>query len=167
ARVAEEVNLGDLPAPDGEGHDRERLSFEHAEQPSGAVDKHWEPEQTEAREALRATSDLLRAADLDRSACQHRTGVDSEDHLRVENSDEPAEVTVTRCRDKRVDDTSLNFHVGIRSGFPLPYTAACAAGQLASRLRGALDDGRDLVEGHAEDVVQHERDAFGRRKRFE
>jgi len=82
-RVAEDVDLDDLPAPDREGHDRERLSFEHADRPSGAVDERWEPEQTEAREALRATSHLLRTAELDR-AC---TGVASDDHFRVEDSD--------------------------------------------------------------------------------
>src|SRR5262245_5181057 len=165
-RVAEDVDLGDLPASDREAYDRERVSFHYAEQPSDTVDEHWEPEEPEAREALRATSHFLRAADLDRSA-QHSTGVDSEDHLWVEDSDEPAEVTVTRSCSKRIDNSSFNVHVGIRSGLPLPNTAACAAGQLASRIRGALDDRRDLLEGHVEDVVQHERDAFRRRKRLQ
>src|SRR5262245_27904295 len=147
-RVAEDVDLGDLPAPDREAHDRERLSFKYAEQPSGTVDKHWEPEQLEAREAPRATSHLLRAADLDRSACQHLTGVGSEHHLWVEDRDEAVEVAVTRSCGKGIDDSSLNFHVRIGSAFPLANTPACAAGQLASRIRGALDDGRDLLEGH-------------------
>src|SRR5215510_2195635 len=122
-RVVEDVDLGDLPAPDREAHDRERLSFEYAEQPSGTVDKHWEPDQPEAREAQRATSHLLRAADFDRSACQHSTGVVSEDDLWIEDSDGPVEVTVTRSCGKRIDDSSFNFHVGIRSGLPLPNTA--------------------------------------------
>src|SRR5262249_58211920 len=68
-RVVEDVDLGDLPAPDREAHDRERLSVEYAEQPSGTVDKHWEPDQSEAREALRATSHLLPSADFHRSPC--------------------------------------------------------------------------------------------------
>ena len=46
-RVAEDVDLGDLPTADRERHNRERLSFEHADQTSGAVDKHWEPDQAE------------------------------------------------------------------------------------------------------------------------
>ena len=49
-RVAEDVDLGDLAAADRERHDRERLSFERADQTSGAVDKCWEPDQAEARE---------------------------------------------------------------------------------------------------------------------
>jgi len=64
-RVAEDVDLGDLPASDREAQDREGPSFEYAEQPSGTVDKYWKPQQPEAREALSATSHLLRAADLD------------------------------------------------------------------------------------------------------
>src|SRR4030095_11120262 len=101
-RVAEDVDFGDLPAPDREAHDRERLAFQYAEQPSATVDKRWEPEQPEAREALRAASHLLRAADLDRSAWQHSPGVDSEDHLGIEDSDEPVEVTVTRSCGTRI-----------------------------------------------------------------
>src|SRR5262249_7343553 len=138
-------------------------SFERANQPSGAVDEHWGADYTEEREAQRATSDVVRAADLDRSSCLS-TGIASEDHLRVEHRDEAVIVTRTRSRGKGGDDTSLSFHADIRNGPPLLNTTARAAGQLASRIGGALDDGRDLLEGHSEDVVQHERDALGRRK---
>jgi hypothetical protein len=47
-RVAEDVDLDDLPAPDREGHDHERLSLERAQRPSDAVDEHRVPEQAEA-----------------------------------------------------------------------------------------------------------------------
>jgi uncharacterized protein YjbJ (UPF0337 family) len=40
-------------------------------------------------------------------------------------------------------------------------------GQLARRLGRAVDDRRDLVEGHREDVVEHEREALGRAERVE
>ena len=96
-----------------------------------------------------------------------RAAADPEDHLGVEDRDEPLEVTVARGRDEGVDDASLSFHVGVGSGVSRLNAAACAARELASRIRGALDDGRDLLEGHAEDVVQHEGDAFGRRERLE
>jgi hypothetical protein len=33
--------------------------------------------------------------------------------------------------------------------------------------RGAIDDRRDLVEGHSEHVVQHEREPLGRAQRLE
>src|SRR5450432_1347758 len=66
--VGEDVDLDDLAAADRERHDRERLSVEHADEPRGAVDEHGEPEQAEAREALRSASHLLRAAELDRRA---------------------------------------------------------------------------------------------------
>ena len=45
--------------------------------------------------------------------------------------------------------------------------AAGAAGELARRLGRAVDDRRDLVEGHGEDVVQDEREPLGRRQRLE
>src|SRR5262250_1565135 len=112
-------------------------------------------------------SHLLRTAEFPRSAWQLRTGVDSEDYIRVEDSDEPVEVTVPRSRDKGIDNASLNFHVGIRSGGARLNPATRAAAQLACRIGGALHDGCDLLEGHVEDVVQHERDAFGRRKRLD
>jgi hypothetical protein len=38
---------------------------------------------------------------------------------------------------------------------------AGAAGELLGGGRGALNDRSDLVEGHGEQVVQHERDPFG------
>src|SRR5262245_7552805 len=163
-RVAQDIDLDDLPAHDREGHDREQLSFEQADRPRGAVDEDRAPEKAEAREGLRLTSNLLRTAELDQSAY---TRFASEDHLRVEDSDEPVEVTVMRSREKGVDNASLNLHIGVRSGVARLNAAACATGKLASRLRGALDDGRDLLEGHAEDVVQHERDALGRLKGLE
>ena len=45
--------------------------------------------------------------------------------------------------------------------------AARAAGELAGRRRGAVEDPRDLVEGHGEHVVQHEREPLGRAQRLE
>jgi hypothetical protein len=33
--------------------------------------------------------------------------------------------------------------------------------------RGAIDDRRDLAEGHSEHVVQHEREPLGRAQRLE
>src|SRR5262249_56197780 len=131
-RLAEDVYFGYLPVADRERHDGERLSFEHANQPSGAVDEHREPNQTKEREAQGATSHLLRAADLDGSACMC-SGIDSQDHLRVEDSDEALEVTILRSRDKSVDNASLSFHTGVRSGPARLNAAARAAGELASR----------------------------------
>src|SRR5215475_3332284 len=98
-------------------------------------------------------SHLLRAADLPRSAWQLRTGVDSDDYIRVEDSDEPVEVAVPRSRNEGIDDASLNFHVGIRSDVARLNAATRTAGQLASRIGGALHDGRNLLEWQVEDIV--------------
>jgi hypothetical protein len=67
-----------------------------------------------------------------------------------------------RSGEKRVDNASLNLQVGVRSGVACPNAPTCAAGKLPGRLGGALDDWRDLLEGYVEDVMQHERNAFGR-----
>src|SRR5262249_25026564 len=70
-RVAEEVDLGNLSAPDCEGHDREQLSFEHADQPRGAIDEDRAPEHPESRERDKTsgvcpTGCRLRSGALDR-----------------------------------------------------------------------------------------------------
>ena len=49
----------------------------------------------------------------------------------------------------------------------LLYPAPCAAGQLPRRRRGAPHHRCDLVEGHTEQVVQHEGEALGGRERVE
>src|SRR5262245_20482664 len=53
-RVVEDVDLGDVPAADRERHDRERLSFEHTDQPRGAVDEDRSPENPESGESQRS-----------------------------------------------------------------------------------------------------------------
>jgi hypothetical protein len=166
-RVPDDVNLGDLPVAHHEGHDRERFSLEHDEQPGCAVDEHRPPEQGQAGEVLRLTSHLLRTANLARSTRLHRSGVGSEDHLPVEDSDEPVEIAVLRSRPKGLDHPSLNFRVGSGSGVARLNAAACAAGKLPGRIGGALEDSSDLLEGDAEDIMQHERDVLGRNKLLE
>jgi len=44
---------------------------------------------------------------------------------------------------------------------------AGAAGELLGCVRGSADDGPDLVEGHGEHVVQHERQPLGGTERVE
>src|SRR5262245_49259078 len=95
--VAEDVDLGDFPAPDREGQDRERLSVERADEPRSSVDERRAPQQVEIREALRSAGHPLGTAKLDQLA---RTDVASEDHVRVEHSDEPVEVTLLRRDEK-------------------------------------------------------------------
>ena len=94
-----------------------------------------------------------------RSALQHDVG--------IEHRDQPVEVPIARGREEGLDDLALSVEVGVGDGVLSPYASAGTARQLARRLGGAVDDRRDLVEGHREDVVQHERKPLGRAQRLE
>ena len=100
-----------------------------------------------------------RDPDAPRSALQ--------DDIGVEDRDQSVEVPVARGREEGVDDLSLSVQVGVGDGVLSPHAAAGAARQLARRLGGAVDDRRDLVEGHGEDVVEHEREPLGGAQRLE
>jgi hypothetical protein len=127
--VVDDVDLDDFPASDRERHDREQIPLEHADRPGSAVDEDREPEKAEVREGQRSASDFLGTAELDPSAW---TGVASEDHVWVEDSDEALEVTVARSREKCVDNASLNFQVRIRSSVARLNAPTRAAGASVS-----------------------------------
>ena len=93
--------------------------------------------------------------------------IGSENHIRVENRDQSLEVPVARRREERLDDLSLSIRVGVGHGVLRPHAATGAARELTGRLGGAIDDRRDLVEGHGEDVVEHEREPLGGAQRLE
>ena len=78
-----------------------------------------------------------------------------------------ARIPFARGREEGLDDLSLGVGIGVGDGVLGPHAPAGAARQLAGRLGGAVDDRRDLVEGHGEDVVEHEREPLGGAQRFE
>ena len=87
----------------------------------------------------------------------HGTEVHTQTDARVQHH---VEVAFTGGREKGVDDFALSVEVGVRNGvLTLDAAARAARGRPPRR---AIDDRRDLVEGHAEDVVQHEREPLGR-----
>ena len=153
-----------LPAADRERHDRERLSVERTDQPRRAVDERREPVQTEAREALSATSHLLRAADLDRgphpAIVGRRTTSGSSTATSLGKS--------PSCAAARKASTTLRSAATSASGVPCRSWTGDARGSPA----GAPHPGRARRWARSprrasEDVVQHERDALGRRQRLE
>ena len=77
------------------------------------------------------------------------------------------EVAAARRREKRIDDRALTRPVGFHLRVGALHPSAGAARELSGRRRRAADDGRDLVERHAERVVQHEREPLGRREEIE
>jgi len=97
-----------------------------------------------------------------RQAGRVRAGVDeiAGNHVIIAVSPTGPFVGLVHLRDGSV-------RVGIGNDVAPLDAAACPAGELASRVGRALDDGRDLLEGHSENVVQDERDTFGRREGLE
>jgi hypothetical protein len=79
----------------------------------------------------------------------------------VEHREERVEVTLARRGEEGVDDLSLAAEVGLRDGGGPADPPAGEAGKLARCLGGAAHDEGDLVVGHGEQVVQHERQSLG------
>ncbi len=77
------------------------------------------------------------------------------------------EVARARGRHERVDDLALTHLVGIGARRGAAHAAPRPARELAGRVRCPADDLGDLVERHAEHVVEDEREALGRRQRLE
>ena len=89
-------------------------------------------------------------------------GVDPQDDIGVEQREERVEPPLTRGREERADDAPLDGAVGVGIGAAGLDPAAGAARELASGGGRSVDDGRDLLERHGKDVVEYERDPFGR-----
>jgi hypothetical protein len=64
--------------------------------------------------------------------------------------------------DERLDDLALRREHTIRRDGVSADASAGAARELAGGLGRALHEGRDLVVGDGEHVVEHERDSFDR-----
>ncbi len=85
----------------------------------------------------------------------------SEYDVRVEHREQGVEGTFARGGEEGVDHFSLIGEIGVLNPRSSPHPAACAARELPCRSLRALHDRSNLVEGHGEDVVQHEREALG------
>ena len=105
------------------------------------------------------------AADLPRQG--QRAAVDAEDHVGVEQREQRVEVAAARRRQERVDDLALARAVRVGRRHGTADAPPRAARELPRGGRRAAHDRRDLVEGHGEHVVQHEREPLGRAERLE
>ena len=76
------------------------------------------------------------------------------------------EVTGAGRREERIDDRPLAGQVHVGHG-RAPHPATGTARELARRGWRPADDRGDVVERHAEHVVQHERHALGGSQRIE
>jgi hypothetical protein len=142
-----------------------RLSVEGSDGSDDAVDERRVHDQAEPRIEERLAGDRPRPADLSRSA--RWTKIRAQHDVRVQHLEQRLEVAVARGREERVDDSALSLEVGVGNRRLALDAAARTAGELPCRLRRAVDDRRDLVEGHGENVVQHEGEPLGRRQRLQ
>jgi hypothetical protein len=85
----------------------------------------------------------------------------------VEDTNESLEVASLGRPEERLHGLSLAHRIDVACRCAVLDPAAGPAGQLAGRVGRAVQDSSDLVEGHGEDVVEHEGHAFGRPERLE
>ena len=89
------------------------------------------------------------------------------DDVRVEDAQQRLEVAGSRSGHEGVDHLTLYGQIGIGLGRLGPHAPSRPTGQLPGRGRRPVDHDRDLVEAHAEHIVEHERQSLGRRQRLE
>ena len=133
----------------------------------GAVDERGTHVGRQPRERHRPARHGLRAADDDRRVGMGHPSVGAQDDVGVEHGHERVEVALPGRGEERVDDHPLAREVRIGRGRLALHAMPRAARELARRGRRPADDRRDLVEGHGEHVVQHERETLGGRQRLE
>lgn len=102
-----------------------------------------------------------------RAVGMRHTPVEPQHHVRVEHRDQAREVALARGRQERLGHRPLLREVGVGGRRGRLHAAAGSARQLAGRERRATNDGRDLVEGHREEVVEHEGQPLGRYQRVQ
>jgi hypothetical protein len=90
--------------------------------------------------------------------------VDPQHDAGVEQRDERVEVALASRGEKGVDGLSLAGEVGGGGYLGAPHAAASPAGELLGRGRGPAQQGADLPERQAEQVMQDERQPFVRGK---
>ena len=102
-----------------------------------------------------------RSANQPGSSRERGATIGSQNDVWVEERDQGTEVALAGGGEVGVDDLALAAEVGVgESGCSL-HPAACTARELPRRGWGALNDRRDLVEGHGEHVMQDEREPLG------
>ena len=130
-----------------------------------AVDERPPDVEAERGVRRRLAGDRLRPAQLGQAA--RRPEVDPQHHVRVEDGHEPVEVAFACGGEERLHDLALRGQVRVGNRARAADAPPRPARELPRRLRRAVDDGGDLVERHAEDVVEDEGQPLRRRQRLE
>src|SRR5215207_1909915 len=159
--VGDDVDVGDLAVPFLEVEDDEQ-SLERSDYDAhGSVDKRRLSEPGPCREGQRPPSYGPRTVDLARSASTHGCAIGSNDDVGVENRDKRVEVAIAGGGEEGIDNFTLAHAIAVGNRGRALHTAPCAARELPCGRRGAVNDRGDLIEGHCEHVVEHEREPLG------
>jgi len=87
----------------------------------------------------------------------------AEHHLWVEYREQRIEVTASRRSKKSSDHCALGGRIGVLRHCSSSHQAARVVRDLPGRWDFPVQNGSNLLEGHGEDVVQHEGKALGGR----
>src|SRR6202035_2780936 len=109
----------------------------------------------------------LRTPEARRDARPGRAALAPEDDVGIEDREQGLEVAVARGREERLDDPALLAPAVGLGVARAPDASPRSARELTRRRDASLDDRRDLLERHAEHVVQYDREPLGRRERLE
>jgi hypothetical protein len=157
--IGDHLDPGDPFAGDGEAERPEQPSRREDGQAHGPVYQRQMDEPGTAGVAEREGAHG--PGTVHRRAGRQPGAVVTEHDLGVEHGHERVEVAVPQRGQERVDDPPLAGQVDLPGRSHALDPTAGPAGQLPGRDGGAFQDGSDVVEGHGEDVVQDEGEAFG------
>src|ERR1700761_8344490 len=113
------------------------------------------------RRQRRRSFGLARLAGCDGS------GIGPEHDIRIEQSQQGIELAIARGIEKGGDDVASTFEVAFVTRSGALYAPTATTGQLARGRSVAIDDRCNLLERHAEHVMQDKGNTFGRSQRVE
>ena len=165
--IDDEVDRGDAPGDHGEADDRGRPLGGAQEEARGAVDDRRPCERREARGARQQLARHRRAPTAGGRACGPRPASTRKTTSGSSTSSSASKSPARAAARKAVTTSRWRPRSGSGDGRRAAHAPARAAGELARGRGRAVDDRGDLVERHAEHVVQHEGEALGGGQRVE
>ena len=122
-----------------------------------------------SRDRLRAFDTGLKAVALPvcRAAHRQHRRIGAQRCARIEQREQRGKISQPRGLEKRAHEFVVPVRRDVTAVGRAAHAPPRAAGELPRCLGRLSDDRRDVVEGHVEEIVQHERDALGRLQRID